>query len=263
VPAEHTEAEAVLCVQPGQDFSEIARPPRLTARQIEDYQICPRRYLYGTIYDFRHDDSAFLPFWQTTHATLQTLVQRMSDDRQALSREEVNDIFKLHWQTHGGANGPFARLYQRHGEEVVEQIWKQLHTTDSGEWQLRQRLTIELAGQKIDVTIDRIEGSGAGCPPARLVRTRFARKGSPPPAGTRELLYVHAGRQHQFGGTIALQTHNLSSGETQDIRISARKEQSLMSELERTLAGIERQDFTPRPDAYTCATCPFFLICPA
>jgi superfamily I DNA/RNA helicase/Zn-dependent peptidase ImmA (M78 family) len=260
---EHAGAEAALSVQPSQSFSQVTHPPRLTARQIEDYQICPRRYLYGTIYAFRHDDGAFLPFWQTTHATLQTLVQRMSGDEQALSREEVNAIFKLHWQTHGGANGPFAQLYQRHGEDIVEQVWKQLQTADSSEWRLRQRLTIDLAGQKIDVTIDRVEAATTGSQPARLVRTRFARKGSKPAAGTRELLYMHAGRQHQVGGTIALQTHNLSSGETHNIRISTRKEQSLMSELERALAGIEQRDFTPRPDAYTCATCPFFLICPA
>jgi len=65
------------------------------------------------------------------------------------------------------------------------------------------------------------------------------------------------------GGETTLHTHNLSSGETQAITISARKEQSLMNELEQALAGIEQQGFTPRPDPYTCATCPFFLVCPA
>jgi DNA helicase-2/ATP-dependent DNA helicase PcrA len=248
-------------VQPGPDFCKVMRPLRLTAGQIDDYQICPRRYMYSTVYAFRRDNSAFLSFWQTTQATLHTLVQRMLGDKQQVSKEEVSELFKHHWHAHGDANGPFAQLYQRHGAQVVELIWDRLCAEETGEWHLRQNLTVELAGQQIDVTIDRVESVGSQ--PARLVRTRFARKGSKPAAGTRELLYMHARRQHHAGGEITLQTHNLSSGETQAITISARKEQSLMGELERALAGIEQQDFTPRPDPYTCATCPFFLVCPA
>jgi CRISPR/Cas system-associated exonuclease Cas4 (RecB family) len=95
------------------------------------------------------------------------------------------------------------------------------------------------------------------------VRTRFARKGSKPTTGTRELLYVHAARQHHAGQETALQAHNLSSGETHEIKLTPRKEQSLLSELEQAIQGIERQDFAPRPDPYVCATCPFFLVCPA
>jgi superfamily I DNA/RNA helicase len=261
-PADAASAEEeALSVQPGPDFRQATRPPRLTAGQIEDYQICPRRYLYSTVYAFRRDDGAFLSFWQTTQATLHTLVQRMLGEKQPVSKAEVSELFKHHWHAHGGASGPFAPLYQRHGAEVIELIWDRLCAENTGEWRLRQNLTVELAGQQIDVTIDRVESAGSQS--ARLVRTRFARKGSKPATGTRELLYMHASRQHHAGGEITLHTHNLSSGETQAITISARKEQSLMGELERALAGIEHQDFTPRPDPYTCATCPFFLVCPA
>jgi len=258
--AESAREEQALSVQPGLDFRNATHPLRFTAGQIEDYQICPRRYLYSTVYAFRRDDGAFLSFWQTTQATLRTLVQRMLDEKQSLSKAEVGELFTHHWHANGGANGPFAQLYQRHGAEVIELIWDRLCAQETGEWRLRQNLTIELAGQKIDVTIDRVES--AGSQPARLVRTRFARKGSKPAVGTRELLYLHASRQHHARGEVTLHTHNLSSGETQAIALGARKEQSLMDELERALAGIERQDFTPRPDPYICATCPFFLICP-
>lgn len=261
-PVDEAGAEATLSWQPSQHLSKMTRPSRLTAKQIEDYQICPRRYLYGSVYAFRSTDSPYLLFWQSTRDALQTLVQRVADGQQPVSKAEVSGLFAHHWHTRGGASGPFAQLYQRHGAQVVEQVWRRLCTGEASEWQLHQSLTIELAGQKIDVTIDRVEATAPGSQPTRLVRTRFARKGSHPAAGTRELLYVHASRQHHAGG-IALQTHNLSSGETHDIALTARKEQSLMGELERALAGIERQDFAPRPDPYTCATCPFFLICPA
>ncbi len=262
-PGDEADEDAALISQPGQSFSEATRPPRLTASQIEDYQTCPRRYLYSTVYAFRRSDSAFLPFWQTTQETLQTLVQRMFGEKKPVSKEELGELFKHHWHAHGGESGPFAQIYRRHGAEVVEQIWSKLSEGESGEWQLRQSLTVDLAGQQIDVTIDRVEAAVPGSQPTRLVRTRFARKGSKPATGTRELLYVHAARQHHAGQETALQTHNLSSGETHEIKLTPRKEQSLLSELEQAIAGIERQDFAPRPDPYVCATCPFFLVCPA
>lgn len=262
-PGDEPDEDAALISQPGQSFNEATRPPRLTAGQIEDYQTCPRRYLYSTVYAFRRNDGAFLPFWQTTHETLQTLVQRMLGEKKPVSKEEVAELFKHHWHAHGGESGPFAQLYQRHGEEVIEQIWSKLREEENGEWQLRQNVTVDLAGQEIEVTIDRVEAAVPGSRPARLVRTRFARRGSKPNTGTRELLYVHAGRQHHAGQEISLQTHNLSSGEMHEIKLTARKEQSLVSDLEQAVEGIERQDYAPRPDPYVCATCPFFLVCPA
>jgi DNA helicase-2/ATP-dependent DNA helicase PcrA len=262
-PGDEADEERVLISQPSQSFSEATRPLRLTAGQIEDYQTCPRRYLYSTVYAFRRSDSAFLSFWQTTQDTLQTLVQRILGEKRPVSKEELDELFKHHWHAHGGASGPFAQLYQRHGAEVVEQIWSQLSAGENGEWHLRQNFIVDLAGRQIDVTIDRVEAAVPGSQPTRLVRTRFARKGSKPTTGTRELLYIHAARQHHAGQEAALQTHNLSSGETHEIKLTSRKEQSLLSELEQAIQGIERQDFAPRPDPYVCATCPFFLVCPA
>jgi len=70
-----------LSVQPGPDLCKATHPLRHTAGQIEDDRICPRRYGYSTVYAFRCDDGAFLPFWQTTQATLHTLVQRMLGEK--------------------------------------------------------------------------------------------------------------------------------------------------------------------------------------
>src|SRR5260370_1023119 len=94
-------------------------------------------------------------------------------------------------------------------------------------------------------------------------RTRFGKSKGKPPAGIRALLYLPAQRQHPPGQQVTLHTHNPSPGETHEITIATRKEEGLQDDLVQALEGIERQDFTPKPDAFVCANCPFFLVCPA
>lgn len=262
---EETEAEIeqAFVTQPSQNFIDAMQPARLKASQIEDYQTCPRRYLYSTIYAFRSSDESFLPFWQATQEAMKALLERAALANQPVNKDEVAELFKQHWHASSGESGPFAQLYEQHGREIVEQIWSRLSEEPAGDWKLRQSQSVDLAGYTIEVTIDRVEHSTQDAQPTKFIRTRFGKSKSKPTAGTRELLYLHARRQHHAGQDITLHTHNLSTGETHEIKVTPRKEQSLMSDLEQAIQGIERQDFTPKPDAYVCSMCPFFLICPA
>lgn len=262
-PEAETESETTLISQPSQRFIDATRVAHFKESQLEDYQTCPRRYAYSTIYAFRSSDGSFLSFWQSTIETLKHLAERMNGGQRSIGKEEVAELFHHHWRAFGGEEGPFARLYEQHGLEIAEQIWSRLTEEQAGDWKLRQSLLVDLAGQRIEVTIDRVETPNGSGQSTKFVRTRFGKSKGKPSAGTRELLYLHAQRQHHADQEVVLQTHNLSTGETHEIKITARKEQSLLEDLEQALQGIARQDFTPKPDPYVCATCPFFLICPA
>jgi len=253
------ESELLPPGQPSQTFIDIMRPAHLKAGQLEDYLTCPRRYAYSSIYQFHGSEGDFLSFWQSTTETLKTLVAQT----EAISQEKLAEIYQHNWHAAGGEDGPFAHLYEQHGLEIAEQVRQQLAGEQAGSWKLRQSLSIELAGHTIEVTVDRVEQASEGEPAAKFVRNRFGKSKSKPAPGTREMLYLEAQRQHHPGQSASLHTHNLSTGERREIKISARKEESLRSDLLAAIEGIERQDFTPKPDAFTCANCPFFLICPA
>lgn len=253
----------IVSSQPSLDFIEAMQPGKLRAGLIEEYQRCPRRYAYSNIYAFQNHDGHYLPFWQATSDTLQTLVERLDTADRPTSQEQVAELFASFWHEQGGDSQPFARFYEKHGQEIVTQVWQQLQEQSVNGWQLRQRLTVQLAGREIEVPIDRIEAAVQGGQPAKFVRTRFGKRKSEPKMGTRELLYLHARRQHHLGSQISLETHNLSTGIRHEIKLTPRTEQSRLDALEQALEGIERHDFTPTQDTHECAMCPFALICPA
>ena len=120
---------------------------------------------------------------------------------------------------------------------------------------------MEVAGRTIHVPVDRVEAPAKG--PVKFVRTRFGKRKEKPTAGTRELLYAKAYRQQHGGQSLELHFHNLSTGETFPIKLTEKKEQSLIDELEQSIQGLERNEFPAVPDAFLCPICPFFLICPA
>src|SRR5437764_14455549 len=118
-----------------------------------------------------------------------------------------------------------------------------------------------MAGRRIRVGVVGVEATKHADEPTRFVRTRFGKRKEKPSSTAREMLYVHASRQHHPERTIELQAHNMSTGETYPITLNNKKEQSLYNELEQAIFGMERHEFPPKPDVIKCPGCPFFLIC--
>ena len=117
----------------------------------------------------------------------------------------------------------------------------------------------------VRVDVDRVEAStqAGKSEPVKFVRTHYGKRKDKPTASTREMLYARAYRQLHPGQNIELHGHNMSTGETFEIKLTEKREQKLYDELEQLLLALERNEFSPKPDAFVCPTCPFFLICPA
>ena len=113
------------------------------------------------------------------------------------------------------------------------------------------------------MAVDRVESSTLPDQQVKFVKTGFGRRKEKIDPTTRELLYTRAYRQHHPGQPIELHFHNMSTGETFEIKLTERKEQSLYNALEEALASLDRNEFPPKPDPFVCPGCAFFLICPA
>jgi ATP-dependent DNA helicase UvrD/PcrA len=256
--------------QPGESFIEAMKPNKLTIPALETYQRCPRQYMYGAIYGFRGEESAYRLFWRVTHDTLEALKHKLEAnkgvqdwDGPLLTEEEARELYTQRWRELEGPAFPFAALYERHGHEVTELIRRKLLASGDTNWQLRQNFTVDIAGRTVEVAVDRIEAPAQDNEPLKFVRTRFGKRKEQPAATAREMLYARASRQLHPGRNVELLLHNMSTGETYQIKLTEKKEQAIYNELEQAILGLERSEFPPKPDAFICPGCPFFLICPA
>jgi CRISPR/Cas system-associated exonuclease Cas4 (RecB family) len=93
------------------------------------------------------------------------------------------------------------------------------------------------------------------------VRHRLG-NGNPAKPDLHALLYTLAA-QKSGAGAPQLYSHNLTTGELDQVTLDERKLVKLREELDSVLEGIERGFYPPRPDPTTCQSCPFLLVCPA
>ena len=256
--------------QPSDEFVEMVKVNKLKLGMLETYMNCPRQFMYSTIYGFQGEKSTYNAFWHATHNTVEDLKQRLEVNKglqdwhgELLTEMDAGELYSQRWQQEKGDTLPFAALYERHGQEISELIRRKLLSSRDSDWQLRQPFTVDIAGKSIEIVVDRIEVSEREDEPVKFVRTRLGKRKQKPSTSTREMLYVRASRQHYPGRTVDLQAHNMSTGETYPITLTAKKEQSLYDELEQAILGMERNEFPPKPDVMRCPGCPFFLICPA
>ncbi len=155
-------------------------------------------------------------------------------------------------------------MYEEHGHSIIEAVRRNLSIQEDVNWEARPRYNVEIAGRTVHVTVDRVEASNQTGTPARFVRTRFGKRKDKPVAEMRELFYVLASRQLHPGQSIELHSHNMSTGEMVPVKMTARKEQSLYEDVERSIQGLESNAYPAQPaEPFRCPGCPFFLICPA
>ncbi len=254
--------------QPGENFIAAMQPQTLSASAIEAYQRCPRQYAYSTIYRFASETDGYQLFWQATQKTVEALRAKMQESKQAgalPTQREVQELYTQLWQELGGRDAPFGPMYEEHGHEIIEAVRRKLSTQEDVTWDTRPQFNVDVAGKTVHVTVDRVEASAQQeGKPARFVRTRFGKRKDKPTADTRELFYALAYRQFHLGQSIELHSHNMSTGEVVPITLSAKKEQSLRDEVEKSIRGLEQHAYPARPvEPFRCPTCPFFLICPA
>jgi CRISPR/Cas system-associated exonuclease Cas4 (RecB family) len=72
-----------------------------------------------------------------------------------------------------------------------------------------------------------------------------------------------AEQQTGKGERVEVSQRNMTTGAREPVTIRPRQRENLHDELTSAIEGILRNDFTPRPEAHRCQSCPFLLICPA
>jgi hypothetical protein len=189
-----------------------------------------------------------------------------------------------------GANGPdnaddneierpFHDVYRRYGRRIVESAWRELaernaaNGTSDRRVGFEETLAIPIGRRTISLTVDRIErdapqpDTGVPSPSRRPVATHYVRDrlgAASDRPDLRALLYTLAAEQQTGNGErVEVSQRNMTTGAREPVTIRPRQRENLHDELTSAIEGILRNDFTPRPEAHRCQSCPFLLICPA
>jgi hypothetical protein len=171
----------------------------------------------------------------------------------------------------GARERPFGDVYRRYGRNIIARAWNELAEGDqrgsgsAAEVGFEEVVAIPIGKRSIALTVDRIERAATptgNAAPTRYIRDRLGAASDRP--DLRALLYTLAAEQQVAPGVpIEISQRNMMTGEREPLVLRPRQRENLRDELASAIEGILRSDFTPRPEAHRCQSCPFLLICPA
>lgn len=238
---------------------------------VELYISCPRRYEYQKLLHLEEhqERQGYKRFHDCVHAVLKELRHaRPTIGGAAHTAPAAQEVLARLWASEGPRGHAYEALYRALAERLVARYCESLKGRPlAQEW--RSFVDVPLGGAIVRVQIDDSELTSEGT--VRLVRRHTGKKSDDHRTAERLALLrsgatqlLKNGESPQGGAAVSIELEYVGSGETHVVPHVGRYEQPRVDALERAVQGILDGDFPARPKkAGSCATCPFWIVCPS
>lgn len=230
-------------------------PAELTAGDIEDYVRCPRRFYYSRVLDLsaRTRGGAYLE----AHGCLQRVLAyvRSLGNGVAYDQAHASSIFEEAWSATDLPSHPFGAAYRRLTLSMLER----LHTIAEGVGSGDGRLSTTVAGETVDVRVDRLEVD-AGIRIVKTIRSGKPAKSHPDSLSATMMLMAV---RDAFGAAARVENHYLLGGDPVPVTQTAKKLGNRLEECEAAVRRLRAGRYDPAVSDFNCPRCPHLFTCPA
>ncbi len=269
-------------LQPKSQNPLLPLPKSYSHSQLKSYADCPLQYKYAHVLGIKSRQSAAMVFGNTIHATLQRFYQRVAElnaTKQAdLFSEptpkgegvfvpalpELLTIYKELWRDDWFIDDTQRAAYFEEGQNMLQLFYKQ--QSEKG-WTipllLEKGFKLKVESHTLRGFIDRIDKEGnqltiidykTGRPKERLSPTDKQQL----------LLYQMAAKEMpelHASGPMQLTYYYLSDGSEKSFSGTEQDLQTYKETILTLIAGIQKREFSPKPNPVTCNYCEFKDIC--
>ena len=240
----------------------------LNIAEVELYMSCPRRYLYRYQLGFAEsgEASGYKQCLDCLRAAMRQIAAGYAEAT-VTDHAAAQAVLAATWDRSGFAGHPHEALYRPLAEEAIARYWSDIKQQSSARtW--REQVDVPVAGMTVRVPIDASTVSEGGH--IRIVRRRIgmARDGKARDKDRKAprlaLLRAAAANQAGAAASISIALEYWPSGTTVLVKDAGRWEKERIQSLEQAVAELRAGCFPPEPaDKRACATCPYWIVCPA
>ncbi len=224
-----------------------------TARELETYLNCPRRFYYDHALELSGEDasSPFLKFQQSLHSSLSWMRAAASADER---RDGLNARFLDDWENFGPADHPFEPLYRRMAVIMLDTA---AAIMDGESLSAEREITLPGVGIVVSCRADHIQRGADGIAIRRLKAGRLAKTEDTKP----RFILVQAAIQVDHPGEAVVVEH-ISLLNRESKNGTEKKLDQRLAEYEGAIRAAGNGEFPPKPNQY-CPSCPYFFVCPS
>jgi len=226
-----------------------------TAREIETYIECPRRFYYDHALELGGADAAspFLKFQSALHSSMSWLRETASAEQR---RDGLIARFEEDWGKFGPGDHPFEPLYRRMAKAMIETA----HGVMCGENLPAERQVVAPgSGAVISCRADHVERTSSGIVIRRLKAGRLAKAEEEKP---KYILLQIAIRTDHPNEEVHFEHVSLLDGERRKATDKTKEAGDKFKACDDAIAAAGSGSFDPSP-SQRCPSCPYFFICPA
>lgn len=226
-----------------------------SAREIETYIDCPRRFYYEFVLDLKgaDSDSPFLKFQSALHSSMSWLRNTQSAEAR---RDGLTARFEEDWQKFGPGNDPFEPLYRRMGEAMIKNA---VGVMDGDSLEAERRVVLTSSGTVVTCRADHVQRTQGGIVVRRLKAGRLAKKETDK---ARYALIQAAMRVDHPNESVTFEHVSLLTGERRAATQDGGEVDDKLRDFESKIQSAAAGDFPPRRNE-RCPTCSYFFICPS
>tara|TARA_R110002124_G_scaffold267777_3_gene435195 strand:+ start:64371 stop:67724 length:3354 start_codon:yes stop_codon:yes gene_type:complete len=240
---------------PKPDFAPLKQPsaPTLTARDIEDYERCPRRFYYERIVGLRGD--AVESTYRAAHRCLLQVIDAARESSTPLTEDAITEIFQTAWSESGLVD----HVYERPYRELTQTMLSSLRPILARGLGKPVPIVVRLGTTDIEIHPDQVEIGAAG---TTLRSIRSGRPSSTEADRLANSLLLKAAEQ-MHGSRTSVESFHVATGETTSVTQTPAKLRNRLESSAGIAAAIGRGEFPPYNDDWQCPRCRFFFMCPA
>lgn len=238
-------------------------PEMFSARFLDTYLECPRRYLYQEVLGLRasRDDSAYLEM----HGCVARVVRWiLGETGQGAPVDAAGATRRLDeaWQVGGPRDHPYEPLYRAAAEALVATALEEAARRRGRRTQSRPEWTVALTNGVVAVTPDEVDLADEQGRPAVVVRR--VKTGRPSKSEAEKEVYAlcHEGAARAHGAGARVEIAYLATGTTETVELTPRKVKTRLEKYDAAMAAIARGEFPANPSDHACPRCAQYFICP-
>lgn len=233
---------------------EPAPPSDLSARDLERYERCARRFYYERVAGLRGDGAAGA--YLSAHNCLMAVIDEARASPVPLSPAQMIAAFEQAWAASDLVGHVFEQPYRRLVEAMLANLTPVLA---GGELQHGLDLALEVGGLSIRLPIDQVLQGDEGAV-YRTIKGGKLSKSEADRLGNALLLEAVATRPGPAG---RVETFHLVDGVTTPVTQTAAKKKTRLANSAGFVTAISRGDYPPSPSDWECPRCRYFFLCPA
>jgi len=217
---------------------------------------CPKRFEFQSILGLRDDDTGYLDFRSALFAAM----QECADEAAHGSVPDANTAvaaLERHWDTLGPTSHWYEQRFKRNAEQILLTFLGRLRPGVRVEF--RQEFTLATGNQRVSVTVDEVEQGDE----VVLRKHHFGKPAKSHLSSDASALLVAAGEQGYIGRTCRTELLYPAYNRQVAVDLTPKVVGNRVQKMSQLASEAETGPYVAKPNAFTCKTCYYRLICPS